>query len=274
MNSRSLNINAQFVSQLEELAIEAGRAILAVKAEGFAVHEKSDLSPVTAADRNGEDIIVAGLEASFPGIPIIAEERCSEGRVPDIEGNDFFLVDALDGTREFVAGRGYYTVNIGYVKNGTPIAGVVFAPDQRRLFSATPEMAMAVELDGQLNMLERNQLKCRYMEKYQRIVASRSHGSPQTDDYINAHGDSKLISIGSSLKFCLLAEGLADLYPRFSPTMEWDTAAGDAILRAAGGITVDEQGEVLVYGKRDQPDRPDFMNPSFIAKAVNQCGVE
>ncbi len=250
----------------ERLAVEAGRAVMAVFHAGGAVSRKQDASPVTEADHAAERIILAGLRESCPSIPCVAEEEAAAGILPAALGQAFFLVDPLDGTKEFVNRSGDFTVNIALVRGGVPEIGVVYAPMSRRLFSARPGVAEALDLDASDNVSARRTVTVRAAATPLTVVASRSHRTPETDAFIRRFDAAEIVSVGSSLKFCLLACGEADIYPRFGRTMEWDTAAGDAVLRAAGGSTSTVDGGPLVYGKRNQPHDSDFANPYFIAK--------
>jgi sulfate adenylyltransferase subunit 2/3'(2'), 5'-bisphosphate nucleotidase len=236
---------------------------------GATAEWKEDGSPVTVADQRAEAIILEGLCKLAPGVPVVAEESVAAGRIPEI-GAEFFLVDPLDGTKEFLRGadsRGEFTVNIALVRDRAPIAGVVLAPALSRLWVAGTERAWAT------NTVERGD----GMEPLQpihvrpapdggvRAIASRSNRNAETEAYLELYDVAEFREAGSSLKFCLLAEGKADLYPRLAPTMEWDTAAGDAILRAAGGRTVTLDGAPLAYGKRGRTGAADFANPGFVA---------
>jgi 3'(2'),5'-bisphosphate nucleotidase len=250
------------LDSLVEAAQAAGERILQVRAGGFAVAHKSDASPVTAADHAAETVLLAWLARLAPEVPVVAEEAVAAGVVP-VTGERFFLVDPLDGTREFVAGRDEFTVNVALVERGRPVLGVVHAPALGRCFAGDVAAARAFELrradDGSNS---RRALRVRLPPHGRRVaVASRSHASPETEIWLDAQGISERVSIGSSLKFCLLAAGEADVYPRFGPTMEWDTAAGDAVLAAAGGVVLAADGAALRYGK------PGFRNPDFIASA-------
>ncbi|WP_287330958.1 3'(2'),5'-bisphosphate nucleotidase CysQ [Mesorhizobium sp.] len=249
----------------ERIALAAGRAVMRVFDTGCAVDQKSDSSPVTEADRESEKIILAGLRAAFPDIPCVAEEEASAGIVPPDLDDAFFLVDPLDGTKEFVNRRTDFTVNIALVRHGVPEIGVVFAPCTGRFFSGRPGRAEAIEVNGDYQIAGRRPISARTGVAPLTIVASRSHNTPETEAYIRTVGAAEIVSVGSSLKFCLVAGAEADVYPRFGRTMEWDTAAGDAVLRAAGGITRTLDGEPLAYGKRNQSDDEDFANPHFIA---------
>ncbi|WP_292482572.1 3'(2'),5'-bisphosphate nucleotidase CysQ [Mesorhizobium sp.] len=249
----------------ERLALAAGREVMRVFDAGCAVDQKSDSSPVTEADRESEKIILAGLRAAFPDIPCVAEEEASAGIVPPDLDDAFFLVDPLDGTKEFVNRRTDFTVNIALVRHGVPEIGVVFAPCTGRFFSGRPGRAEAIDINGDYQIIGRRPISVRADVAPLTVVASRSHNTPETEAYIRAVGAAEIVSVGSSLKFCLVASAEADVYPRFGRTMEWDTAAGDAVLRAAGGMTRTLDGQPLAYGKRDQSDDEDFANPHFIA---------
>ena len=242
---------------LEDIAVaarEAGDAILEIVSRGFDVEHKQDSSPVTEADRAAELIILAALARAAPGVPVIAEEEVAAGRIP-AHGDTYFLVDPLDGTKEFVRGGDDYTVNIGLIVDGVPHLGAVFAPATERLHAG---------LVGEGAWLEdlSNRIPIRTREPGDELVAvaSKSHFNQPTADYLcEAAKDCGYVAIGSSLKFCIVAEGRADIYPRLSPTSEWDTAAGHAVLLAAGGRVDGPDGEPLGYGKRA------FLNRGFVA---------
>ena len=249
----------------ERLALDAGREVMRVFHEGCAVDSKLDNSPVTEADRESEKIILAGLRAAYPDIPCVAEEEVAAGiATPDLEGA-FFLIDPLDGTKEFVNRRTDFTVNIALVRHGVPEVGVVYAPCTGRFFTGRPGRAEVLEVDADYRITGRRPIAVRAGGSPLAVVASRSHNTPETDAFIRDLGAAEIVSVGSSLKFCLLAAAEADVYPRFGRTMEWDTAAGDAVLRAAGGMTRTLDGEPLTYGKRNQASDSDFANPHFIA---------
>ena len=254
----------QLKQVMERAALAAGRAIIAVRDAGPDTRLKPDRSPVTEADEEAERLILAALAKHFPSIPVVAEEAAAAGHVPDISGGLFFLVDPLDGTKEFIAGRSEFTVNIALIQNGAPIAGIVLAPALSTGFTAVENRAERFSItEGIIG--ERRASGCRDHSSAVTAVASRSHDTAETARFLDDHGIDACTAIGSSLKFCLVAEGLADVYPRFSRTMEWDTAAGDAVLRAAGGETRTLDGAPLAYGKRNQPHDADFANPNFIA---------
>ena len=242
------------LDQLADAAREAGEAITSIVARGFEVEAKSDRSPVTEADRAGELIILAALAKAAPGVPVIAEEEVAAGRIPAHEGT-FFLVDPLDGTKEFVRGGDDYTVNIALVVNRAPRLGVVFAPASGRLHGGLVGAGAWVD-EGS----GRREIRTRARPEEPAAVASKSHFTQDTADYLaEAVGICRHVSIGSSLKFCIVAEGVADIYPRLSPTSEWDTAAGHAVLLAAGGRVDNAEGAPLDYGKRT------FLNRAFVA---------
>lgn len=253
------------LATFEKAAIEAGQAILAIYRSGHAITLKQDLSPVTVADHEAEVIILRHLERDFSEIPVVAEESVEAGNIPDIGSRSFFLVDPLDGTREFVAHRDEFTVNIAYIVDGVPVAGIVYAPALGVAYTGEGNHAEKLIVGAEFTVTARHQIAARASGKDKIGLASRSHGSPRTEDFLAEHAITNCTTIGSSLKFCLLAEGVADVYPRFSRTMEWDTAAGDAVLRAAGGITVTLDGRPLTYGKTDQSHDSDFANPDFIS---------
>lgn len=256
---------ATLLPALETLAIEAGLAIMAIRGRGAEVREKPDSSPVTDADEAAERIIIAGLRNLLPGVPIVAEESMSAGEGPDqreTRGANamFWLVDPLDGTKEFVRGNGEFTVNIALIRDGLPVAGVVFAPALGRLYAgAEGAGASLMELtpDGSS---EWRPITVRDAPAEALVaIASKSHRLPQTDALLARLPLGESRAVGSSLKFCVLAEGAADIYPRFGETMEWDTAAGQAVLLAAGGRMVTWDGRPFTYGK------PDYRNPGFLA---------
>jgi 3'(2'), 5'-bisphosphate nucleotidase len=243
-------------------AQRAGGAIMSVYASGFAVRDKADASPVTIADEAAEKIILADLAELAPDIPVVAEEAVAGGQVPTV-ADRFFLVDPLDGTKEFIGHRDEFTVNIALIENGEPVLGVVLAPARRELFWGDVRARRAghidAEPDGTMPLLG-GAMRARVAPAGGLVaVASRSHRSAETDAFLANYPVAEFRSIGSSLKFCLVAAGQADLYPRLGPTMEWDTAAGHAVLSAAGGSVTTLEGEPFRYGK------PGFRNGHFIA---------
>ncbi|RST31908.1 3'(2'),5'-bisphosphate nucleotidase [Sphingomonas ginkgonis] len=241
------------LTALAETARAAGEEILALVRRGFEIEQKRDQSPVTVCDRAAEAVILDALARLAPDVPVIAEEEVAAGRIP-LHGDTFFLVDPLDGTKEFVRGGDDYTVNIGLIEAGAPVLGVVFAPATQILHAGRVGDEAWVE-----TIAGRAAIRTRARPEQVTAVASKSHLTQSTVDYLAAVGTAGHVSIGSSLKFCLLAEGRADLYPRLSPTSEWDTAAGHAVLLAAGGRCDAPEGGPLRYGKRG------FINRGFLA---------
>lgn len=258
--------DAALLALFEELALAAGRAIMRHYEAGVRVEEKADASPVTAADRDGEKIILDGLRARLPGLPCVSEEAASAGHLPACGEDDFILVDPLDGTREFINRRADFTVNIALVRKGAPVLGVVHAPARRLVYSGRPGHAFEAHTPDGASLAERHEIAARPLRTPPAIVASRSHSTPETEAFIARHPGAETVSIGSSLKFCILARGEADVYPRFGRTMQWDTAAGDAVLRAAGGRTLTLDGAPLTYGPKDGQGLDAFANPFFIAE--------
>jgi 3'(2'), 5'-bisphosphate nucleotidase len=246
-------------------AIDAGRVAHAIYRQGFVVQYKADTSPVTSADHAAEAVILERLAAVAPGTTVVAEEEVAAGRVP-AAAEAFFLVDPLDGTKEFIERRGDFTVNIALIRSGTPELGVVYAPANRRLFAGDVRQKRALRSDQDPESAARAPLEPIQVRRAPTegltAVASRSHRTPETDAYLARYRIAHLVSVGSSLKFCLVASGEADLYPRLGRTMEWDTAAGHAVLTAAGGRVSAPDGTPLRYGK------PGFANPWFIASGT------
>ena len=250
------------VATFRRLAIEAGEAIMAVYGKDtFVVDQKADASPVTEADMAADAIISAGLRSAYPDIALVTEEQ-AESHAQDV--STFLIVDPLDGTKEFVNRRGDFTVNIALVEEGVPTVGVVYAPAKGRMFYTAREGA--VEETGPLaadKTGEKTPISVSVPDNTAlRVVASKSHRSPELETYIGRYSVEDSVAAGSSLKFCLVATGEADFYPRLGPTMEWDTAAGHAVLRAAGGeVRRFDDHAPLGYGKEA------FRNPYFLALA-------
>jgi 3'(2'),5'-bisphosphate nucleotidase len=252
------------VAALVEAVVAAGREILAVAAGGFEVAVKADRSPVTIADERAERVVLAALAALLPEVPVVAEEQMAAGRCPERLGHRFFLVDPLDGTREFVAGRDEYTVNIGLIEDGRPRLGVVLVPATGEIFTGiVGEGARAGRLRPTGDVVWRAIRAGAAPAGGFRALVSHSHAGAETEALLARLPIVERVAAGSSLKFCRLAEGVADLYPRPGRTMEWDTAAGEAVLVAAGGAVVDFDGRPLVYGGK--ASGRDFANPSFLA---------
>ena len=266
----------RIAAAMRRLAVEAGAETMRFfRDSSLQVRRKTDESPVTAADHAADELIISGLEAAFPDIPIVSEERAdSHGAILGIGAERYFMVDPLDGTKEFVSGSGEFTVNIALIEDGRPLLGAVFAPAADRLFW-TPDVDFAIE--------ERDEVRSDWIEPMRRLwvvkannkalraVASRSHRDRATDAFLDRLSVAQTVSAGSSLKICMIAAGEADLYPRFGPTMAWDTAAAHAVLRAAGGRLrrLGDEGTVeepLSYGLGQRSGEP-FANPPFIAYA-------
>ena len=244
---------------VEAICRRAGAAVLEIYDSDFEVRGKADATPVTEADERAEAIITSALAVLTPDIPVVAEEAVAGGVMPDIAGGRFWLEDPLDGTKEFISRNGEFTVNIALIEAGVPVLGVVLAPALGRLYAGGIGLGAWVE-DAQ----GRRPIRCRSVpEEGLSVVASRSHGdAAELEAFLAGRKVAALVGAGSSLKLCLVAAGHADLYPRLGRTMEWDIAAGDAVLRAAGGL-VRRVGsnEPLGYGK------PGLHNPHFYASA-------
>lgn len=251
------------LEKVAAIAREAGAAILEVYSRDFAVLDKADASPVTEADLRAEAIILPALARLAPGIPVVSEEAHAKGLSP-AAGREFWLVDPLDGTREFVSRNGEFTVNIALVENRAPVLGVVHAPALGRLYAGAVGNGAFVEDEDGRRPIAAGRLRQRGLV----VVSSRSHGdAPALDRFMAGLSVASSVFAGSALKFCLVARGEADLYPRFGRTMEWDTAAGQAVLVAAGGRVTDLAGADLAYGK------PGFVNPGFLASRADARGV-
>ena len=261
---------SKYLPDLLKLTLEAGAKISEIYATDFDVETKGDGSAVTQADKLGEEIILQGLKNIAPDIPVLAEEEASAGNIPEL-GETFFLVDPLDGTREFVNKTGEFTVNIALIHEQRPVLGVVYAPGANKLYYGVvgegawvrmvpPGTALGDAAPGKAIHVRPKPYKGLV------AVASRSHRTQETEDYMQKIGAANFTPAGSSLKFCLVAEGLADVYPRFGRTMEWDTGAAQAVLEAAGGrvMAMNESGEEtgrLLYRKEDRG----YDNPYFVA---------
>ena len=264
------------LAALVDLARNAGAVIMQMYKSDFSISRKADKTPVTEADQRAEALILEGLANIAPTIPVIAEEAAAAGHLPP-PARRFFLVDPLDGTREFISRNGEFTVNIALVEDHCAQLGVIFAPACNRLFAGAAGLG-AFELDAgssapasTLLTTARTLTGAARMQtvakddarKRIKALTSRSHADPETDGFLKRCGIDERLTAGSSLKFCLLAAGAADVYPRFGPTMEWDTAAGQAILQAAGGMVLTRAGTPLRYGKVEDG----YRNPAFIAWA-------
>jgi 3'(2'), 5'-bisphosphate nucleotidase len=265
MSQRQTDSDTELFETMIAAAIEAGKVAHDIYRSDFDVQRKADLSPVTNADHAAEAIILQRLARAARDVPIIAEEEVAAGRVPAI-GGEFFLVDPLDGTKEFIQKRGDFTVNIALIRGGSPVLGVVYAPARSSLFAGDVGAHTAFRNDQSTDASEaapRRPIRVRpFPENGLTVVSSRSHSTPETDAYLASYKVSERVSVGSSLKFCLVAAAEADLYPRLGPTMEWDTAAGHAVLAAAGGNVWAPGGLPLRYGKAG------FRNSFFIASGT------
>jgi 3'(2'), 5'-bisphosphate nucleotidase len=252
------------MTALLDVAHEAGIVVMRHRAAGVIAETKADKSVVTAADREAEAVILTVLEQVAPGVPVVAEEESAAGRQP-IQAERFFLVDPLDGTKEFLNGGEDFTVNIALIEHGMPVLGVVYAPAEGVMWWGDSDGAWRAVWPVGGTKGETVKVGCVSCGEAPRAVASKSHATPETETYLTHCNAGDRVSIGSSLKFLLVADGKADLYPRAGPTMEWDTAAGDAVLRAAGGMTYDLAGAPLAYGKAH------YFNPGFVATGGHQA---
>lgn len=265
-NTRKLLENPGALCNIvKRIARDAGEIAMQYH-DGFAdmqVDIKNDDSPVTLADREAEGFIQMSLEQTLPGIPVVGEEAAALGKAPKVTGSEYFwLVDPIDGTKEFIKGGKDFTVNIGLIKNGVPVLGVVYAPARGELYAGHgPGTAVRwlEETDNEKSIAIRETPHAGLI-----VVASKMHGDPtKLENFLGQFKIEKLVRSGSSLKICIIAAGKADLYPRFGPTCEWDTAAAEAILRSAGGMLTDDQGKPLQYGGA----HPKWLNPHFVASS-------
>jgi len=246
---------ASLLAAVTPLIREAGALVMRVYATDFQVEIKGDESPVTVADQLAEKAIFEGLKRIAPDIPVVGEEAASAGDIPDVSSR-FWLVDPIDGTKEFINRNGEFTVNIALVDQGVPVLGLVLAPALDTLYAGGAGLGAWVEVGGQRRAIHARPVPVDGLT----VVGSRHHGNDTAvDAFLAGRKVAAHRMVGSSLKLCLLAEGLADVYPRFGRTMEWDTAAGDAVLRAAGGMVKTIAGTPLGYAK------PGFENPDFAA---------
>ncbi|MTI42786.1 3'(2'),5'-bisphosphate nucleotidase [Roseibium hamelinense] len=263
------------VAGLVSLALDASREILSVYCKDFSAAGKADGSPVTEADARAERVILAGLKSRFPHISVVAEEACEAGDLPEC-GQRFFLVDPLDGTKEFISRNGEFTVNIALIVEGVPVFGVVAAPALNAVYwgGVLPSDLGGSGASGAWKALITDDCASDPQPISVRkapasgltVLASRSHCSAETEALINQLDVFERVSVGSSLKLCWLAEGRADFYPRLAPTMQWDIAAGDAVLRAAGGETLLAKDLTpFAYHVPQHPEKDDLRNANFLA---------
>ncbi|MGE5241197.1 MAG: 3'(2'),5'-bisphosphate nucleotidase CysQ [Bacteroidota bacterium] len=248
-----------YVNDVCGIARAAGRRILEVYERGFKVEHKEDRSPLTEADRAAHDVIVAGLEALTPDIPVLSEESAKAEYAARANWKRFWLVDPLDGTKEFINRNGEFTVNIALIEGGRALLGVVYVPVAQLIYHACAGHG-AYKQQGEA---EARAVRARRFDGGKPVVvASRSHAGPETEAFLKSLGEHDVVSMGSSLKLCLVAEGAADVYPRLGPTMEWDTAAAQCVVEVAGGSVTDLDGRPLVYNKAD------LHNPWFIVSGA------
>jgi 3'(2'), 5'-bisphosphate nucleotidase len=250
---------------------EAARVILSTREQGLVVDRKSDDSPVTEADRRAEAILTSAIHNILPGLPVVAEESSAAGSAPEI-GTTFFLLDPLDGTRDYCAGRDDFTVNVGLIEDGRPVFGLIYAPAHRELYlTSAPGEAVAASFDcaaprAALSDLDLQILHVRKGETGRlSALVSRREAGPDFDDRLQKLGVIARTPMSSAIKFGHLARGDVDLYPRFGPTCEWDTAAGQAIVEAAGGAVTALDGSPMIYGK----SAAKFLNGPFVARGRN-----
>jgi len=260
---RGADMTATFPTDLVNLAIAAGHEIIRLRSARVRPEEKTDGSLVTEADRAAEAVILDGLTTIVPDVPVVAEESQAAGDAVGDLGTRFVLVDPLDGTREFIDGRSEYTVNIALIERGVPVLGVVTAPALGIGFAGATATAWRFRIADGGTAADIKDIRARHRVNGISAVVSRSHANAATRAFVDRLDVAESLSFGSSLKICRVAEGLADVYPRIGRTMEWDTAAADAVVRAAGGHLVTRDGAPLAYGKRQQPDDAPFANPHF-----------
>ncbi|MFI9653055.1 3'(2'),5'-bisphosphate nucleotidase CysQ [Guyparkeria halopsychrophila] len=250
-----MKIDTALLDQVTAIAEEAGRAIMTIYARDFGVEEKADKSPLTEADQAAHNLISDRLAPILGGIPILSEEDV-EGFCGADDAGRYWLVDPLDGTKEFIKKNGEFTVNIALIEKGRPRLGVVHAPDLARTYIGWPgEGAWRIDADGAHSITVAEDRDGPW-----RVVGSRSHASPKMTDWLAELGESEMVPMGSSLKLCLVAEGAADVYPRLGPTSLWDTGAAQAVVEGAGGKVLDPRGETLDYSRTDK-----VLNPHFLA---------
>lgn len=249
-----MNIDINIVC---EIAKQAGTAIMNIYGtDDFAVEYKDDHSPLTAADKASHEVIMVGLKKHFPEIPVLSEEGANVPYAVRKEWQCFWLVDPLDGTKEFIKRNGEFTVNIALIENQEPISGIVYVPAQDKIYWGIKKQGAWIQQGND----EPQAIKVRHPDRDEglTVVMSRSHPSPELEEYLENIMVAELLPIGSSLKLCVVAEGKADLYPRLGPTMEWDTAAGHAVVVAAGGTVETPKKEILKYNKEN------LLNPYFV----------
>lgn len=272
-----MNNYEELATRLLPVVLEAGRELMDLFGTDDRSNTKSDGSPVTEADLRSEAVILKALAQIAPSIPVISEEGADTQTATSV-GSEFFLVDPMDGTREFLSGNTDFTVNIGLISKDTPTFGIVYAPARSSLYVALgSDHCLAANVPFQsecadLASLNARRIRVRDTTDTSKFVicASRSHRSKALEAYLQTFENAESLEVGSSLKLCMVAEGLADLYPRLGPTMEWDTAAGHAVVKAAGGHVINLDGTPLTYGKLDRK----FLNPSFLVYGPRCCEAD
>ncbi|MCR9129308.1 MAG: 3'(2'),5'-bisphosphate nucleotidase CysQ [Alphaproteobacteria bacterium] len=257
--------NTELAHAFAEICLKAALPVMEVYAQEFTPEQKEDRSPVTEADKRAEVVILEALKDVLPDVPVLAEESFSAGVRPEVSDR-FLLVDPVDGTKEFIKKNGEFTINIALIENGVPVAGCVYAPALERLYVGADGAAAAgaAKPGDDFDAASLSPIKVRDGSAPEKIaVMSRSHADEETRKFAEDQGVTETISAGSSLKFCRVAEGAADLYPRFGPTMEWDTGAGHAVVNGAGGKVTRPDGSPFLYGKVDTG----YLNGPFVVWA-------
>ncbi len=260
----SFEINTENINKLIRTSIEAGNAIMDIYDTNFVIEEKNDSSPLTEADLVSNKIITESLLKISPDIPILSEESSKIEFAQRSLWKEYWLVDPLDGTKEFIKKNGEFTTNIALIKNNAPILGIIHVPAKNETYYGSKETG-AFFIKGNLDSKKEKIFVSQEMGARIKVVSSRSHPSNELKSLLDRLNNYETIGIGSSLKFCLIAKGEADIYPRLGPTSEWDTAAGEIIAKSAGAIIVDTKGEFLKYNLKES-----YLNPNFIVCSSDQ----
>jgi len=243
-------MNDNLINALKDLIINTGKIALDIKKTKILIDTKSDGSVVTNADKEISKIIYQNLQALTPKVPIVCEEQ----PLPTLDDNDFWLVDPIDGTRSYVSGKSTYTINIGLIKNGVPTIGLIYQPETAKLYYTDKSGQLKIEqYSKEIPIVHKPK------EEGFNAVVGFYHSNKATKEFLDKYSFDKIDAIGSSIKLCLIAEGSADIYPKFGQTMEWDIAAGHALIKAAGGNILDLNGKEITYSKKS------FVNPNFLA---------